>query len=170
MTGTEADAIELLSRFRLRAQARFAGRDAETDAVLALWQRVEEGLATEPAQLVGVVDWVTKLQLLQTFREQEQLRWNDPWLEAQDLEYHQVDPARSLGLALADLEGPWSRGLEDPAALVHPPEGTRAAVRGVLMRRIAERGEPYEIDWHRIEDGSATPFVLLDPFQNQLGR
>lgn len=165
--GRKADAVELLGRFRARAQARFAGRDAESDAILALWARVERGLIGDPAQLVGLVDWVTKLQLLEGFRQRERLRWGDPWLKAQDLEYHQVDPARSLGLAMADLSGPWARGLEDPAALAKPPQDTRAAVRSRIMRRIAESGEPYEIDWHFIERGSADP-VVLDPFQTQL--
>ncbi|MGH7943671.1 MAG: proteasome accessory factor PafA2 family protein [Opitutaceae bacterium] len=165
--GVEADAVEVLRRFRMRAQARFGGRDIETDAVLALWRRVELGMETDPTQLVGIVDWVTKLQLLESFRQRERLSWTDPWLEAQDLEYHQVDPARSLGLALADLGGPWAHGLDDPATLVRPPADTRAAVRSLLMRRIAEGSEPYEIDWHQIEHGSAAPLVLLDPFQNK---
>jgi proteasome accessory factor A len=169
-SGVEADALEVLSRFRVRAQKRFAGRDAETDSVLNLWMRVERGLATEPARLVGLVDWVTKLQLLESFRAQEKLKWTDPWLEAQDLEYHQIDPERSLGLALADLNGPWSDGLEGEAVLKQPPEGSRAAVRGKLMRRIAEGGESYEIDWHRVEHGKADPIVLLDPFQSQVKR
>lgn len=166
----EADAVELLRRFRERAEARFAGRDAETDAVLTLWRRVERGLETDPNQLVGVVDWVTKLNLLESFRAKEGLRWNDPWLEAQDLEYHQIDPERSLGLALADLDGPWSQGLDDEAALGEPPADTRAAVRAKIMRRIAVSGEGYEIDWHRIEQGSGDAVVLLDPFQTKLGR
>jgi proteasome accessory factor A len=168
-SGAEADAVELLSRFRIRAQKRFAGRNGETNAVLELWMRVEQGLTGDPAKLVGLVDWATKLQLLESFRQRERLRWSDPWLEAQDLEYHQIDPARSLGLALADVTGPWSRGLDDAATLTQPPDGTRAAVRGKLMRRIADSGEPYEIDWHRIEHGRADPVVLLDPFRTEVG-
>jgi proteasome accessory factor A len=166
--GTEADAVELLRRYRRRAESRFAGRDAETDAILALWTRVEEGLATDPTQLVGVVDWVTKRKLLESFCASEGLDWEDPWLEAQDLEYHQIDPERSLGLALADLDGPWARGLEDEATLNLPPGDTRAAIRGKLMRKIAESGQPYEIDWHQIDYGQANPIVLLDPFQTEL--
>jgi proteasome accessory factor A len=113
---------------------------------------------------------VTKLQLLESFRAQEKLKWSDPWLEAQDLEYHQIDPERSLGLALADLSGPWADSLDDEAILKQPPEGSRAAVRGKLMRRIAESDEPYEIDWHRVEYGKRDPIVLLDPFQSQVKR
>lgn len=168
--GKEGDAVELLSRFRLRALARFGRRDDETDAVLALWMRVEQGLMNDPTRLTGLVDWVTKLELLESFRQSEGLRWNAPWLQAQDLEYHQIDPMRSLGLALADLNGPWSCGLDDPSALTQPPKDTRAAVRGTLMRRIAKSGTPYEIDWHRIEHGSGEAVVLLDPFQTDVGR
>jgi proteasome accessory factor A len=166
--GAEADAVELLSRFRLRAETCFRGRDEETDSVLDSWRRVERGLAVDPTQLVGLVDWVTKLELLDKFRQSEGLHWENPWLEAQDLEYHQIDPARSLGLALADMDGPWSRGLEDPLALTTPPMDTRAVVRGTVMRRIAATGGTYEIDWHRIECGSAEAMVMLDPFQTEI--
>jgi hypothetical protein len=164
-SGSEADAVELLACFRLRAQKNFGGRDAETDAVLALWARVERALDSDPYRLVGLVDWVTKLHLLEKFRQRERLRWRDPWLEAQDLEYHHIDPERSLGLALADPDGPWAHGLDDPLATKSPPSGTRAAARSALMRRIAASGEPYEIDWHRIEHGDGSPSLLLDPCQ-----
>jgi hypothetical protein len=60
--------------------------------------------------------------------------------------------------------------LENPLLLTHPPEDTRAVVRGSLMRRIAETGDSYEIDWHRIGYGNAEAVLLLDPFQTVSGR
>ena len=51
--------------------------------------------------MIGIVDWVTKEYLLREFCKAERLEWGHPWLEAQDLEYHQIDPDRSLGLPLA---------------------------------------------------------------------
>lgn len=162
--GGEADALVLLERYRTRAAKRFAGRDAETDAILGLWQRVDAALAEDPMQLVGLLDWVTKLHLLDEFRRRERLPWNDRWLEALDLEYHHIDPARSLGLAMADLSGPWAAGLDGDEALEDPPQGTRAAARGALMRRIAESGEPYTIDWHHVERGNHGSTRLIDPF------
>lgn len=166
--GREGDALELLGRFRQRANTRFAGRDAETDAVLALWTRVEQALRSDHTQLVGLVDWVTKLQLLDAFRQREQLDWRDPWLPAQDLEYHHTDPARSLGLSLADQNGPWAVDIENRDPLDTPPEGTRATLRASLLREIAENGEPYKVDWHRVERGNGEPLVLFDPFQSRL--
>jgi proteasome accessory factor A len=164
-----ADPVELLGRFRQRAQARFGARDAETDAVLALWARVEAGLAGDLGSLVGLVDWVTKQHLLETFRASEGLAWDDPWLEAQDLEYHHLDPARSLGLALADLNGPWAAGLDDPSTLERGPADTRAGWRTEMLRRLAagkgDATQAYEIDWDRIELGDGRSIDMADPFQ-----
>jgi len=161
--GREADPVELLSRFRLRAVRNFAGRDAETDAVLALWSRAETGLASDPSTLVGLVDWITKRHLLDQFRISESLEWTDPWLEAQDLEYHQIDPSRSLGLAMADLEGPWAEGLDQAAALTDPPAGTRATTRSRRMREAAAAGRPYAIDWHCVREEGGPTTLMLDP-------
>jgi hypothetical protein len=55
-------------------------------------------------------------------------------------------------------------------ALTHPPKDTRAAARSALIRRIAVTGQAYEIDWHRIDCGSAPPVIMLDPFQSQHSR
>jgi len=163
--GQTADAGELLGQFRERALRRFGGRDAETDAVLALWLRVETGLRDDLGSLVGLVDWVTKHHLLEAFRTSEKLEWNDPWLQAQDLEYHHIDPDRSLGLALADLDGPWAAGLDDPAALQQGPSNTRAAWRGEVMRRLAAGDAPYEIDWDGIKLGDEKMIPMPDPFR-----
>jgi proteasome accessory factor A len=163
--GAVADPVELLGRFRQRAQARFGGRDAETDAVLALWARVEAGLAGDLGSLVGLVDWVTKLHLLEAFRTSEGLSWADPWLEAQDLEYHHVDPERSLGLALANLDGPWAAALDDPAAIEQGPADTRAGWRTEILRRLAAGDQAYAIDWDRIDLEDGGSIDMADPFQ-----
>jgi proteasome accessory factor A len=162
--GTVADAVELLGRFRARAAARFRGRDPETDGVLDLWARVEAGLAGDLDGLVGLVDWVTKRHLLEAFRQSEGLAWDDPWLEAQDLEYHHLDPQRSLGLALANLDGPWAAGLDDPAPLDSGPAGTRAGWRSRVLRGLARAGRDYEVDWDVINLGSRGVIEMADPF------
>ncbi|MEO7414478.1 MAG: proteasome accessory factor PafA2 family protein [Opitutaceae bacterium] len=167
-TGREADAVELLSQFRERALQRFGGRDAETDAILGLWKTVETGLAGEASTLVGLVDWVTKLHLLEAFRESERLEWGNPWLEAQDLEYHHIDPTRSLGLALANRDGPWASGVDDALALSQGPIDTRAGWRSTLLRQLAsQKNATYEIDWDQIEFGEGKSISMIDPFQTR---
>jgi proteasome accessory factor A len=164
-SGQKADAVQLLGLYRERAQKRFAGRNAETDAILALWQRVETGLTGSLDTLVGLVDWVTKRHVLEAFRQSENLEWTDPWMEAQDLEYHQVDPARSLGLALASTDGPWAQPENDEDALVEPPAGTRATLRSRLMREIAMKRGDYELDWDSVQQEGQEPRRLADPFE-----
>ena len=58
--GKTADALTLLGLYCQRARQLFRGRDPETDALLALWNRVLEALATDPESLVGLIDWVGK--------------------------------------------------------------------------------------------------------------
>ena len=136
--GSEADALEILGQFRARALQRFGGRDAETDGVLALWARAERGLAGDSNSLIGLLDWVTKRHLLEAFRQSENLAWDDPWLEAQDLEYHQIDPERSLGLAVADLNGPM--GEKTSGRSVGPDHGAGRNASGAPGRPDAPAG------------------------------
>ncbi len=164
--GKECDAVELLGAFQAHAATRFRGQDAETDAILDLWARVQAGLASDLGSLVGVVDWVTKHHLLETFRRSEGLEWGDPWLQAQDLEYHHLDPERSLGLALADLSGPWSADLDDPDALETGPIDTRAGWRGNVLRKLAQSDDYYEVDWERVDSPKGS-VMMLDPFQTK---
>jgi hypothetical protein len=72
--------------------------------------------------LVGQVDWITKRWLLRQFCEQENIPWSHPWLKSQDLEYHQIDPARSLGLALARTPPAWEIADKE---ITQPPPGPR---------------------------------------------
>ena len=88
-------------------------------------------LAADPEALVGKVDWITKRWLLRQFCEQENLDWSHPWLKSQDLEYHHIDPARSLGLALASRRPRWdvpAKTIE--TAVMEPPVEHPRATRG----------------------------------------
>ncbi len=164
--GSQADPVELLSRYRTRAAHHFAGRDQESDAILALWERVEIGLSHDLNGLVGVLDWVTKRHLLTTFRESEGLPWNDPWLEAQDLEYHHLDPDRSLGLALADMNGPWGPASEVDLSGFAAPLNTRAHLRSLAMKEIATTELAYSVDWHHVELQGRPSLKMPDPFDH----
>ncbi|HVR36169.1 MAG TPA: proteasome accessory factor PafA2 family protein [Methylomirabilota bacterium] len=159
-----ADALELLAIYQQRAKKHFAGRDEETDALIGLWERVLNGLSGHRESLVGLVDWVTKEHLFRRFTESEGIGWDDPWLESQDLEYHHIDPQRSLGLALADRNGYWEPK-RPREALIKPPARSRAHARSRLMREIQGKGAYYVLDWEAIELPGHKPVRLLDPLQ-----
>lgn len=161
---TWADALELLDLYREKAHQLFAGRDAETDAILKLWAVVHRGLSSNLGSLVGLVDWVSKEHLLRAFCEQERIGWEHPWLESQDLEYHQIHPERSLGLALANVNGDWAPS-EIMTARSQPPVNSRAAARSRLMREIVGRESQYLLDWEAVEIPNRRKTRLLDPFK-----
>jgi proteasome accessory factor A len=161
--GTQEDALELLAEYQQRAKRRFAGRDSETDAVIDLWESTLKCLAGRKEQLVGILDWVTKEHLFQLFCDSEGIEWNHPWLEAQDLEYHSIDPMRSLAMPLACGEGFWL-GTESTNTRLLPPGDTRARARHELMCEIRDRSLQYELDWDSVQMDERQRIYLLDPF------
>ena len=162
--GRTADALALAGLYCQKAKQLFGGRDPETDALLALWARVLAALATDPESLVGVLDWVSKRYLLGQFLARQGLAWDDPWLESQDLEFHHINPTRSLGLALAQPQGCWNlTGLE--RAKCEPPGNSRAWARSRLMRKIQDKACSYFVDWEEVSVPNRERALLLDPFR-----
>jgi proteasome accessory factor A len=164
MDNSSADALALLGQYYRKAKKLFHGRNAETDALLALWSRALEGLCSDPDSLVGIVDWISKKHLLDAFVSREKLSWEDPWLKAQDLEFHQIDPARSFGLALARHDGLWHQAALESAKL-EPPGNSRAHARSRLMREIQGKECSYHVDWAEVCGPDEKHSLLPNPFQ-----
>ena len=163
--GRWADAIELLFQYHQAARTQLRGRDTETDLLLSNWADALNGLATDPELLVGQVDWITKRWLLGQFSQQESIGWNHPWLKSQDLEYHHVDPARSLGLALARNPAGWEiPHKEITQAAGQAPGNTRAALRSQAMRLLKDKGCGYYIDWEIVGAEGGQSLHMLNPF------
>jgi proteasome accessory factor A len=162
--GKQGDAVELLSRYHQKAKELFQGRDAETDALLALWGRVLIELSTDLNSLVGLIDWVSKEYLFREFCRSEGIEWGHPWLEAQDLEFHHIAIERSLGLAMADETGYWCPPRLEQAKL-EPPGDSRAHARSRLMREIQGKESSYFLDWEAVEVPNQKRTRLLNPFQ-----
>lgn len=158
--GSKAGAVDLLGRFQIACEKEFGGRDEETDRVLAWWRKALDALAGDRQQLLGVVDWITKKHLLDAFCESEGLDYSDSWVAAQDLEYHNINPERSLGLPFAVEDEAWAPP-PDVDPLKAPPLGCRSEKRGKLMREI--KGEDYLIDWDEVR-GDGFSLELPDPF------
>ncbi len=108
------------------------GADVGRD-ILQRWEQVLAGLESDPMSLAGQLDWVAKLRVIEGYRERHQLSWQDHRLAAMDLQYHDVDPARSLQARLG------MERLLDPdsveRSVSEPPETTRAYFRGKCLQR-----------------------------------
>jgi len=163
--GRCANAVELLFKFMEAGRNEFLGRDIETDVILRVWEEVLSALVTRPEILVGKVDWITKRWLFRQFMERENINWNDPWLKAQDLEFHQVDPARNLGMALSQTPFAWDIPPSDIAdAMRAAPVNTRAQARSRIMKMLKNQHIRYFVDWEVIDAEGVNSLNLLNPF------
>lgn len=181
-TGKTLSAIDIQEQYLDAARKHFHGQDDETDWVLMEWETVLNGLRTDFRKLVGRIDWVSKLWLLETFQEEEQVSWEDPWLRSLDLEYHNINPASGLYFGL-QAEGRGQRMTTDAAvelAMRTPPRNTRAFGRGELIKHLLTRNheqEPpsshnherrfpdYVINWSIFQLRGQPPFPMADPFK-----
>lgn len=181
-SGRTMSAIDLQEQFLAAARDAYAGQDEETDWVLDQWESVLTDLRGDYAKLVGRVDWASKLWLLESFRDAEQLEWQDPALKSLDLEYHNLRADRGLYFGLLE-EGRAPRMTTDKAitlAMEHPPRNTRAFGRGELVRHLLSAGpaqgigDPspgeqffpaYVINWSIFQVNGRTPFPMPDPFK-----
>lgn len=142
-SGTELTALQILQVYREAiAKAIDAGAegwqpDPDTTQILTWWDETTAALARDPMECVGQLDWVTKLSLLQAYRDRDGLDWDHPRLAAIDIQYSDVDPGR--GLAARMRESGRLRSLvsaEDvQSAVERPPQDTRAWFRGECIRR-----------------------------------
>lgn len=121
---------------------------------LAEWEAVLTDLERDPALTADRLDWTAKLGLLEAYRGRHGLSWLHPRLRMLDLQYHDVDPSRSLYRVLlrrddaaegertpSDL--PRMRRLfgdaEVESAVANPPEGTRAWFRGRCVDKYRDQ-------------------------------
>ena len=130
----------------------FAGSSADEDRqwVLREWENVLNDLERDPITARDRVDWAAKKFLLNALQEEEKLSWGDPWLQAIDLEYHNVDLERGLYYELVRQNAIRRVVSEDDIklAIFTPPETTRAFFRGRSVARFND--EIASIQWDEI--------------------
>ena len=158
-----------LQRFYLEACRRFLDRrpnaPAEARDVLHRWEQVLDALGDDPQSLIGVLDWMTKLFVLD--KSGRRASW-----EARkkiDIRYHELSPQgyfqrlRTTGIVHELLDRS-----EIDHARRNPPAGTPAAVRGRYIREFALEGDDVTANWRAVflrESGGGRRVVRLDSFQ-----
>jgi len=165
--GTTIGALDVQWRLHALAQKHLGGVDEETDWLLESWRYTLDALPHKPEALIGGVDWISKKWLLETFMAEENLSWNDPWLQSLDLEYHNIDPARGLffGLQPAKRIGEWNNLVRQRDATFTPPADTRASGRAHAVATFRKEKRPYVINWDSIACESHDFLVMGDPFK-----
>jgi proteasome accessory factor A len=167
--GKSIPAVDLQRVYLEAAQRHLAGRDTQTDWVLAEWDYALTGLETNPMLLDDRVDWVAKRKLLEMYRQSEGLDWNDDMMHSLDLEYHNINPDRGLYYGLVEA-GQIKRVLDDAQvdrARSEPPPDTRASARGRVVRRLLDtQAKRYVIDWDSVYLDRDRYLALQNPFHD----
>lgn len=121
--------------------AEFGDATAEDHDILDAWATVLQDLDTDPLHCADRLDWVAKYALLDRYRVRDGLAWDHPKLALIDVQYSELDPARSLHDALV-RKGRMRRLTTDEdveAAIGTPPHDTRAWFRGECVRRFGSQ-------------------------------
>jgi proteasome accessory factor A len=160
--GRKISAIDV-QRLYLKAAEREYGGDSEFSWLIREWENVLNDLERDVKSTVDRVDWAAKKFLLSSFREEEKLSWSDPWLQAIDLEYHNIQPDQGLFFEL-QRQGSMRNIVSEKEiknAIFTPPETTRAWFRGRAVARFNHAIS--SIQWDEIEfrRGSTTRLVTL---------
>ena len=141
--GRKMSAIDIQRVYFEKAKDYAAGTgsdDSQTREVLDLWDEVLTALETDPSQLRTMVDWIAKRNILDAYRNRDDLLWSHPQLAAIDLQYSDVRVDKGLANILQASGGfdtmfeSWQVDL----AVSNPPEDTRAYFRGRCVGDFAE--------------------------------
>ncbi|MDO5683561.1 MAG: depupylase/deamidase Dop [Propionibacteriaceae bacterium] len=144
--GREVTALDLQEMYAaavaklLETQPERLLHPAEGHELLVAWQDTLDALRRDPRELADRLDWVAKWVLLESYRDRDGLPWDHPKLALIDLQYADLDLAKSLYSALV-RKGRMRRLVSDEEierARLEPPTDTRAYFRGRCMARYPQ--------------------------------
>ena len=164
--GRKISAIDVQRLYLAAAQELDHAAEPETAWLLSEWATMLNDLQRDVGSTRDRVDWVAKKFLLSALQQEENLTWSDPWLQAIDLEYHNVDTEAGLFHAL-ERQGAMRQVVtadEIASAIVLPPDSTRAFFRGRAVAKFS--GAIRSVQWDEVEfadEGGAMRVVLPEP-------
>lgn len=166
--GTVHTPISLQREYLRRVSGGNGGQGGVDKRVLALWTEVLDDLERDPLLTADRLDWTAKYALVKGYVDRG-LAWSDAKLKAVDLQYADIDPAKSLYHALVRAGRMRTLATQEEIehAAAHPPENSRAYFRG---RVAAEFGEDViASSWQSIQFDTAegprtVPLNAVDGF------
>jgi Pup amidohydrolase len=170
--GRKISAIDV-QRLYLSAAQKVEHNDEERSWILREWESALNDLERDVMLCRDRVDWAAKKFLLSELQGEEKLQWSDPWLQAIDLEYHNIDLERGLYYELL-RQGSMRRVVSEDEirrAIFSPPETTRAFLRGRAVARFTDQIE--SIQWNEIvlsDAGRSQRIALPEPADENLKR
>jgi proteasome accessory factor A len=174
--GRQVDAIELQSEYLEMAHAYSATHalNAEERNILNRWERTLRLLREDPMHLRCELDWVIKKWLLEQQIARRGFDWTAPRLRQLDIQYHSIEPGKSLFYLLQDADQV-ERLIDDAAIthfITHPTDDTRAYTRAMCLAKYGEA--VWAVNWERVtfrlpdrlgSPGQESKVLLLNPFR-----
>lgn len=139
--GDEMSALDIQKHYHqsaVRYLEHIGNTDPMTSDVVAHWGRILNSLETDPMSLVNEVDWITKLSVMNGYRERDHMHWNDSRLAAIDIQYADLRPDKGLGRVLQQkgkLDVLFSEQ-DINWAIANAPIDTRAYFRGNCVAKF----------------------------------
>ncbi len=168
--GKSSSAVAVQERYIDLVHDYVETRDDEWNRVLQAWTTILEELAADPMTTADRLDWTAKRNLIESFRESEGLKKDDPWLRSLDLAYHQLDHEEGLFFALLGqgaIRSPYT-DIEFTGNVPLPPVSTRACLRGGCIGKFRSQIESAQWDFVRIKGRSGLIEVnLSDVFDSE---
>jgi len=172
--GREASALDIQSEYLNRAlrYAEQKGLSPLEEQALTMWDHCLTRVEKDPLSMSRECDWVIKHNLLEAYREKNDLPLTHPKIALMDLQYHDVNRERGLFYKMQD-RGMVDRVVTDEAidragpGGLEPPQTTRARLRGEFIRKAKEKKRDYTVDWvHlKLNDQAQRTVLCKDPFK-----
>lgn len=136
--GRRLTAIDILRIYRERAAALPELDEVDTK-VLALWGEILDDLERDPLSTADRLDWTAKWSLIRRYLDRG-VDIADPKLKLIDIQYADIDPAKSLYHALV-RKGKMRTLVDEETikrAVTEPPTDSRAYFRGRVSEKFGE--------------------------------
>ncbi len=157
--------FELASNYAKQNGLPALGDEEVGKMLMERWESTLESLESDPMSLANQLDWVAKYRLLQAYIDRHGISWADPKLRAIDIQYHDINPEKSLYRRVG-----MERLLDDDdinKAVVMPPRDTRAFFRGMCLARFSK--EIVSANWDSLvfdlKDGPLKRVPMMDPLK-----
>ena len=171
-SGKEWSALEIQQELLQKAISfsETRGFNNEEQRALEMWKHCITTIADDPLKLNREVDWVIKYHLVEGFRSRHQLPLDDARTQMLDIQYHDIKRDRGVFYGLQQHGSVETICLPSDIenAKTHPPQTTRAKLRGDFIRQAKLTKRDFTVDWVHLKLNDETPktVVCKDPFQS----
>ena len=145
------------------------GVDDESKDIIEKWEYVLYHLENDPYKLHREIDWVIKRHMIEEYLQHHGLPWTSSRVFMLDLQFHDI--RRNKGIFyLLERKDRVDRILNDAEidhAKEHPPEDTRAKLRGDFIKLARKNNIQYDLDWSNIRLGNLLNVRVIcnNPFE-----